>query len=166
MKTNKWQNKNKGNKYAETKASEEHGRAVEGNPHSGRKTEKVSGKHSRSGKRIYDIRGRACKPEDAERVSEEPEEYGSTRRYTRYIESSLGIKSYSELAPNLAKGVERVMASLLEQPPDEIKITPDFICKLHKDAFEYLFPAWAGCYRDRDVTVGTYNPSHITKCLF
>lgn len=64
----------------------------------------VSEKHPRTGKRLHGVRRRAGKPQDAERVSEEPEEYSST---TRYIESSLGIKSYTELAPYLAKGVEQ-----------------------------------------------------------
>lgn len=90
-------------KYEKTKDSEKHSRAVEYNPHTGRKTEKVSGKHSGAGKRVYGVRGRACKPENAERVSEESEEYHSTKRYTRFIESSLGIKSYSELAPYLVE---------------------------------------------------------------
>lgn len=115
----------------------------------------VSEKHSRTGKRLHGVRRRAGKPQDAERVSEESEEYSST---TRYIESSLGIKSYTELAPYLAKGVERVMASLLNYNPAEIKTTSEFICKLHKNAFGELFPDWAGRYRDRDVTVGKHTP--------
>lgn len=148
----------KGSKDEKTKISGEHNREMADDPHAGRKEKEVSGKHSDAGKRIYGVRGRARKPEDAEKISEEPEEYGTTRRYTRFIESSIGIKSYSELASYLAKGVERVMASLLEHLPAEIKITPEFICKLHKEAFEELFPSWAGRYRDRDVTVGKYNP--------
>jgi NTP pyrophosphatase (non-canonical NTP hydrolase) len=58
----------------------------------------VSEKHSRTGKRLHGVRRRAGKPQDAERVSEESEEYSST---TRYIESSLGIKSYTELASSI-----------------------------------------------------------------
>jgi fido (protein-threonine AMPylation protein) len=115
----------------------------------------ISGEHSGTGKRVHGVRGRARKPEDAQRVSEESAEYAST---TRYLESSLGIKSYAELAPFLAQGVERVMASLLDREPAAIKITPEFICGLHKDAFRELFPSWAGCYRDREVTVGKHKP--------
>ena len=113
----------RGKSDEKAKVSEKHNRTVD-NSLTRRKEKKVSGEHSRSGKRLHGIRGRTRKPEDAERVSEESEEYSST---TRYIESSLGIKSYSELAPHLAKGVERVMASLLEQHPEELKITPEFI---------------------------------------
>lgn len=89
-------------------------RAVENDFDSGRKIEKVSGKHPGTGKSVYGIRRRTGKLKNAERVSEESEEYRSTTRHPRFIESTLGIKSYSELAPHLAKGVERVMASLLE----------------------------------------------------
>ena len=52
------------------------------------------------------------------------------------------------------------MASLLNSRPDELIITTEFICKLHRDAFRELFPDWAGRYRDRDVTVGKHTPPH------
>jgi fido (protein-threonine AMPylation protein) len=41
------------------------------------------------------------------------------------------------------------MAHLLNQKPDDLKVTPEFICSLHKNAFGELFPSWAGRYRDR-----------------
>ena len=131
-----------------TEVSEKFNRAVEDKSLTGGKKEKVSGEHTGTREILYGVRRRA----------RESEEYSSTTRYTRYIESSLGIKSYSELAPHLAKAVERVMVSLLERLPEELKITPEFICKLHKEAFEELFPSWAGRYRDRNVIVGRYNP--------
>lgn len=143
--------------YEKRKASEEPDRAV-GSPDSGRKEGKVSGKHPHAGARVHGVRGRARKPEDAEGAHEDPEEYSPAARSTRFIESSLGIKSYSELAPYLAKEVERVMVSLLEKAPDELKVTPEFICDLHRDAFDGLFPSWAGRYRDRNVKVGNYEP--------
>lgn len=151
-------NLNKGKSDEKAEVSKEHSRVVEDKPLSGEKKRTVSKEHSRTGERLHGVRGRTRKPEDAERISEEPADYSPARRHTRFIESSLGIKSYSELAPYLARGVERVMASLLEQHLEELKITYEFICKLHKDAFGELFPSWAGRYRDRDVAVGTYNP--------
>ncbi len=96
MKTKKWQNKNKeekNDKGKDKKISEKRNRAVD-DAFAGRKKKTISAKHSRAGKRVYGVRGRARKSEDAERISEESEEYGTTGRYTRYIESSLGIKSY------------------------------------------------------------------------
>ena len=52
------------------------------------------------------------------------------------------------------------MAAILNSRPDELTITTEFICKLHRDAFRELFPEWAGSYRDRDVTVGKHTPPH------
>jgi CRISPR-associated endonuclease/helicase Cas3 len=132
-----------------------HSRTLADKPHAGGAKATVSGKHPETGTRLNGVRRRTGKSQDAERVSEESEEYSST---TRFIESSLGIKSYSELAPLLAKGVERVMASLLNKSAVDLLITPEFICALHKDAFEGLFPAWAGQYRDRNVTVRKHTP--------
>lgn len=147
----------KGYANEKTEASAEYNRAV-GAPVAGGKEGKVSGEHPGAGVRVHGVRGRTRKPDDAEGVHEESEEYSPSPRSTRYIESSLGIKSYSELAPYLAKEVERVMASLLEKSSYELKVTPEFTCELHKDAFEGLFPSWAGRYRDRNVKVGDYEP--------
>ena len=152
------QDNQKGKTNEKEKNSKKYGGALENDPNAGRKKKKVSGKHSRTGKFLYGLRRRKGKPENVERVSEDTtEEYSST---TRFLESSLGIKSYAELAPYLAKGVERVMAEIIDCKPTELIITPELICKLHKDAFGGLFPSWAGRYRDRDVVVGKYNPPH------
>ena len=67
-------------------------------PDAGGTENTLSGKHPRPGTRLNGVRRRARKPQDAERVSEESEAYISS---TRFIESSLGIKSYKELAPFL-----------------------------------------------------------------
>ncbi|MEW6571736.1 MAG: Fic family protein [Nitrospirota bacterium] len=138
-----------------TEGPKEFSRALADGSHGRAKEKTVSKKYSRTGKPVHGLRRRSRKPEDAERVSEDIERYPST---TRFVESSLGIKSYSELAPYLAKGVEKVMAQLLQLKPDELTVTPEFICKLHKDAFGELFPSWAGRYRDRNVTVSNHTP--------
>lgn len=153
----KWQNKDKevSHDKGRNKKSSAKAGSVADKPHAGRAKATLPGKHSEAGTRLNGVRRRARKPEDAERVSEESEEYAST---TRFIESSFGIKSYAELAPHVAKGVERVMASLLNKSSAELLITPEFICTLHRDAFEGLFPDWAGQYRDRNVTVSRYTP--------
>lgn len=134
----------KGKLNEKAKDSKKHGGRVENDPYPRGKEKKISGKHSSTGKFLYGLRGRKGKPQNVERVSEDTEEYPST---TRFIESSLGIKSYAELAPYLAKGVERVMAEILNYRPDELIVTSEFICKLHKEAFGELFPSWAGKYR-------------------
>ena len=69
-------------------------------------TEKtLPGKHPRPGTRLNGVRRRTRKSQNAERVSEESEEYSST---TRFLESSLGIKSYTEFLKNIK---ERVRAA-------------------------------------------------------
>ena len=141
--------------YEKAKDPQKHSGPLADKPLSRGKESPLSGKHSRTGLRLNGVRRRAGKPNYAQKISEESEEYTST---TRFIESSLGIKPYSELAPYLAKGVERVMALLLNKNTIELSITPEFICTLHKDAFGELFPAWAGQYRDRNVTVGKHIP--------
>lgn len=148
-------NRQKGESDEKSQVSEKQNRGVEDKPHSRGKKENVSGKHSGSGKCLHGIRGRTRKLEDAERVYEDSEEYSST---TRYIESSLGVRSYSELAPFLAKGVEKVMTAILTYKSHELIITSEFICMIHKNAFGEIFPTWAGKYRDRNVTVGKHCP--------
>lgn len=122
---------------------------------SGREEEEIPGEHTGTGEFVYGLRGGEGEQEDAGRVSEGTADYTST---TRFLESSLGIKSYAELAPLLAQGVERVMVSFLAKKPEELKITPKLITGLHRDAFGELFPDWAGRYRDRDVKVGGHTP--------
>jgi len=104
--------------------TQKHSRTLADKPYAGRAKGALPGKHSKTGTRLNGVRRRTRKSQDAERVSEESEEYSST---TRFIESSLGIKSDAELAPHLAKGVERVMASLLNKSAAELLITPGFI---------------------------------------
>ncbi len=113
-------NNQKGKLDEKTKNSEKHGGTLENDPNARRKKKRVSKKHPQSGKLLYGLRGREGKPENVERVSEDTEEYSST---TRFIESSIGIKSYAELAPYLAKGVERVMAEIINYKPDELIVT-------------------------------------------
>ncbi len=81
------------------KSKTKRGRTLADKSFAGRKEKTVSGKHPGPGVLVYGVRGRAGKPQDAERVSEDAEGYSST---TRFIESSLGIRSYAELAPSEA----------------------------------------------------------------
>jgi len=145
----------KDNVYGKAESTDQEHRTLEGEAYSRREEKALSGEHSATGKSVHGIRRRTRQHEDADKISEDLERYPST---TRFIESSLGIKSYSELAPYLAQGVVRVMVHLLNQKPDDLKVTPEFICSLHKDAFGELFPSWAGRYRDRNVTVSKHTP--------
>lgn len=79
------------------KSPNKHSRALADKPDARGKEKVLPGKHSNAGKRINGVRRRTGKPDHAQKISEESEEYTST---IRFIESSLGIKSYAELASN------------------------------------------------------------------
>lgn len=77
---------------------------------------------------------------------------------TRWIETSRGILSYSELAPLLAERVLRVQerietAAYADRPLDDLLIR-----SLHGDFCGDLVPDWAGRWRTVAVRVGTHEP--------
>ncbi len=78
---------------------------------------------------------------------------------TRFIETTRGVLSYTELAPLLADRVTIVEAAILagdyaEQPLDEW-----LILDLHRRICMDLVPEWAGKWRDIEVTVGRLKPA-------
>jgi len=77
---------------------------------------------------------------------------------TRYIETSRGILSYSQLAPLLAEralAVEREIASGNLSP---CPLAPELILQLHFKICGDLVPDWAGRWRDTEVVVGEHRP--------
>lgn len=79
-------------------------------------------------------------------------------RATRYLETSRGILSYTELAPLLSDRVTAAEADLVKgafasSPLDEI-----LILDLHHRIAGDLVPDWAGRWRDIAVTVGKLEP--------
>ncbi|MEI6493467.1 MAG: Fic family protein [Verrucomicrobiota bacterium] len=79
-------------------------------------------------------------------------------RATRYVETSLGVISYSELAPHLAERVTRLEAAVaaedfVSRPLDESLLT-EFHARICGD----LIPEWAGKWRGVEVTVGPLTP--------
>ena len=78
---------------------------------------------------------------------------------TRFIETTQGTLSYTELAPLLADRVTIVEAAILAadyaaQPLDEW-----LILDLHRHICGDLVPEWAGKWRDIEVTVGRLKPA-------
>lgn len=79
-------------------------------------------------------------------------------RATRFVETTLGVLSYTQLAPLLAERVTRLEADLLAQafasrPLDETLLT-EFHARLCAD----LTPEWAGKWRAVEVAVGPLTP--------
>lgn len=79
-------------------------------------------------------------------------------RATRFIETTRGILSYSQLAPLLAERVLRVEAALYQLefaswPPDE-----QLAAEIHRRTCGDLLPDWAGRWRSIAVRVGHLTP--------
>src|SRR5260221_46783 len=77
---------------------------------------------------------------------------------TRYLQTSLGILSYIQLAPLLAERVlrvERDIASLAFASQNQF---PDLILNLHQRIAGELCPDWARRWRAAEVRVGEHHP--------
>ena len=80
----------KGHGYESKENSKKHSGTLADGPVTGGEEEAVYGEHSGAGARVHGVRRRARKTKDAQRVSEEPEEYPLT---TWYLETTL-VNSY------------------------------------------------------------------------
>lgn len=120
--------------------------------------ENLSGKGSGSGGKVHGVREGAGGYKPLEGAPEKGEDSTKPLDSTRYIETAEGAKSYSEvseiIALSVAKAIEKIIASL----PEDIQITSDWLCNLHKEIAGSLFPDWTGRFRDVEVRVGSHTP--------
>ncbi|CAN5900226.1 hypothetical protein BH11VER1_BH11VER1_11160 [soil metagenome] len=79
-------------------------------------------------------------------------------RATRYVETALGILSYSELAPHLAERVAKVEAALLAEEFSARVLDEHLLLDIHDRLCGDLTPNWAGRLREIAVTVGPLTP--------
>ena len=77
---------------------------------------------------------------------------------TRELATVAGLLAYSEVAEHLAVNIVHCLDALLENPPEDIRITPEWICDIHRCIAGGLFPEWAGYFRTTDVQVGYHFP--------
>lgn len=80
------------------------------------------------------------------------------RDATRELTTAAGLLAYSEVAERLAVNIVHCLDTLLENPPEDIRITPEWIHETHRRIAGELFPEWAGHFRAADVQVGTHLP--------
>ncbi len=92
-------------------------------------------------------------------MSEEAGKQGSTRSFG----TTEGALTYTEISERLAVSLARMLDQLLQTPPNEIIITPDWLCQRHRELAGHLFPEWAGRFRTIDVKVGTLEPPAYYK---
>ena len=77
---------------------------------------------------------------------------------TRYIETSRGLLSYSQLAPLLAEQVLRVEREIASATFSDERLSPELILEFHRLITGELCPQWAGLWRDAEVRVGEHHP--------
>jgi fido (protein-threonine AMPylation protein) len=77
---------------------------------------------------------------------------------TRWIETSRGILSISEIAPLIAERVLIVEASIARGEFSENQLDEALLCSMHLKICGDLVPNWAGQWRKIDVKVGSHSP--------
>jgi CRISPR-associated endonuclease/helicase Cas3 len=79
-------------------------------------------------------------------------------RATRFVETTHGVLSYTELAPLLADRVTQVEAAILAGQYAAEPLDEWLILELHRRLCADLVPDWAGKWRDIEVQVGRLTP--------
>lgn len=79
-------------------------------------------------------------------------------RTTRYIETTRGILSYSELAPLLAERVTQLEQAVQTGDFESRELDENLLIDFHARLCGDLTPDWAGKWRIVDVTVGPLSP--------
>jgi len=157
----KWQNKDEVKRYDKDrdKKSSAKARKMAGKPRGYKVLEEsISGKGAGLGGEIHGVREGAGEYGSSEGTPGEGKDSTRPIDSTRYFETARGIKTYSEVSEILAVSVVKTIEAIIHRTPEDINITPEWICKLHGDIASSLFPDWAGRFRDVNVVVGTHTP--------
>ena len=109
------------------------------------------GNGSRAGGAEHGLRGRAGEPADPPRDTR-PE------RATRFVETTRGVLSYSQLAPLLAERVVLVQADIERDLYDLRPFEESLLLEFHHRLAGDLVPEWAGRWRAIAVRVGNLQP--------
>lgn len=110
-----------------------------------------------AGEPVHGVRepaGQYGSPQDPDGGAEGQSELGSTREF----DTAEGRISYQELSERLAVPLVAIYDEILQNRPDQIIITSEWLCVRHKRLAGHLFPDWAGRFRDVNVQVGSHTP--------
>lgn len=77
---------------------------------------------------------------------------------TRFIQTTRGLLSYSQLAPLLAERVLRVETAIASGAFASQDLGEELILRFHSEIAGDLVPDWAGRWRDAEVRVGEHHP--------
>ncbi len=100
----------------------------------------------------HGVRGGTGQPADAGNRTRPP------HAATRYVETTLGTLSYTELAPHLARRVEAVQHAIAEGALDGHELSETLFLDLHQRICGDLVPDFAGRWRTTNVVVGPHEP--------
>lgn len=100
----------------------------------------------------HGLRGRAGGSGDAGSRTQAP------HAATRHLDTTLGILSYAELAPHLARRVEAVQNTIRDGGWDTRSIDERLFLDLHQQICGELTPDFAGRWRKQEVVVGAHSP--------
>lgn len=77
---------------------------------------------------------------------------------TRFIQTTRGLLSYSQLAPLLAERVLRVETAIATGEFATQLLGEELVLRFHSEIAGDLVPDWAGRWRDAEVRVGEHHP--------
>jgi len=77
---------------------------------------------------------------------------------TRFLETTRGVLSYSQLAPLLAERVLKVQQDIEDSLYASRLVDESLLLDMHRGICGDLTPGWAGRFRDADVRVGEHHP--------
>lgn len=100
----------------------------------------------------HGLRGRASGSGDAGSRTQPP------HAATRYLDTTLGILSYAEFAPHLARRVEQIQFEIREGDLDNRVLDEQLFREFHQRICGDLTPGSAGRWRTAQVVVGEHEP--------
>jgi len=77
---------------------------------------------------------------------------------TSFKETKFGIVSRSELVKLEAEGVKRGLKFIKTLSKKDCLISSELVLAIHKKSFNWIFPKWAGKFRQIEVKVSDYCP--------
>lgn len=110
------------------------------------------------GGEVHGVREGTGKYEPSEGAAGSGESSTRPVNSTGYLETAHGLMTYSEVAETLAVSVVKAIENIVSTNPDNLNISPEWVCSIHRDIAGSLFPDWAGRLRDINVLVGTHTP--------
>jgi hypothetical protein len=103
---------------------------------------------------VREAAGEYGAPEGPTGGPEEEKRVGSTR----FFQTAQGSLSYTQVSERLGVSLAALLDEVASASPEQITITPEWLCLRHRALAGDLFPDWAGRYRDVNVQVGLHTP--------